>query len=255
MDRVDFAFALFVAVLLAAGITVWRAAVCAAGWRAWVCYQIGRVHAVLLTRCSATNACTYPEHGPAIIVANHTSPVDPQLLWFRHFAQFRKPRMRVIGFLMAREYYFQRGFVGWVSRAMESIPVNRSGQDAAAMREALRRLEAGHLLGVFPEGRINLSSPDEQLLPGGTGVAWLAMKSRAPILPVFIRNAPRSASIVRSFITRTRTTLTYGEPINLAFPEGGKVDHERLAEVADLIMMQLARLGGIQHSQPANPTP
>ena len=252
MDWVLFARLSLVAALLMVGLIVWRAVSCAAGWRAWVCYRIDHLHGLLMTRCSATNACTYPEHGPAIIVANHSSPVDPLLLWFRHFAQFRKPRLRVIGFLTAREYHLQSGPVGWVCRAMQSIPVERSGHDMAPLREALRRLQAGHLLGVFPEGRLNRNTPDEQLLPGGTGAAWLAMRSGAPVIPVFIRNAPRPASIVRAFLTRSRSTLTYGNPIDLSCWSEKKPDHKELTEVTDLIMQQLAELGGVRPSPTAD---
>lgn len=239
----------FAALILLTGIcVVCRARSCSAGWRAWVCYQIARIHRFLFTRCTATNACTYPEHGPAIIVANHSSPVDPMLLWTGHFAQFLKPRLRVIGFMMAREYYMGGGLTGWVCKAMESIPVERSGRDMAPIREALRRLQDGRLLGLFPEGRINFTSPDEQLLPGGTGVAWLALRSGAPVIPVFIRHAPRSNSMTRCFYTRTRTTLTYGSPIDLSKWKNEKPSHSDLIEVTDLIMHQLAEMGGIRPS-------
>lgn len=223
-----------------------RAVTCPAGWRPWICYQIAIIHRTLFVRCRMTNVCPFPESGAAIVVANHTSPVDPILIWHRHFAQFRKPRLRVIGFLMAREFYDRRGIVNWVCRAMESIPVERSGRDMKPIREALKRLDAGHLLGVFPEGRLNVISPDERLLPGGSGVAWLAIKSRAPVIPVFIRNAPRGNSIIQSFFLRTQVTLTYGEPIDLSEWYDRKLGHEELAEVTDLIMRSLAMLGGIE---------
>ncbi len=238
------AFACFVIVTLT--ILLFRAATCSAGWRAWVCYQISRIHCLVFSHCRPTNPCTYPENGPAIIVANHTSPVDPVLLWTRHFAQFTKPRIRVIGYMMAKEYYIRGGLLSWAFRAMESIPVERSGRDMAPIRDALRRLEQGHLLGLFPEGRINIKTPNEQLLPGGTGVAWLALRSKAPVIPVFIHKAPRSTSMVGAFFTWTRSTLTYGEPIDLSRWHNEKPSHLELIEVTDLIMQRLAELGGVR---------
>lgn len=238
-------------VLAALVVAAWRAVRCEAGWRAWVCYQIDRLHALLVTRLRMENACTIPEFGPAIIVANHTSPVDPPMLWIRHYAGFTKPRLRVIGFLMAREF-MGRGLVAWVCRAMESIPVGRSGRDSGPMREALRRLEAGHLLGVFPEGRLNKDTPDEQLLPGGTGAAWLALHSGAPVIPIFIRNAPRHRSLVWAFLTRTRSSLRYGPPVDLSRWRNRKIDHDVLTEVTDEIMRSIAALGGIRYTPIAN---
>ena len=235
-----------VAAFLIAAAIGFRAVTCEAGWRAWVCYQIAAVHRIFIARCSMKNDCPYPETGPAIIVANHTSPVDPVLLWHSHFAQFQTPRLRVIGFMMAKEFYQRRGIVNWVCRAMESIPVARSGQDMASIREALTRLESGQLLGVFPEGRLNTESPDERLLPGGSGVAWLAIKSKALVIPVFIHNAPRGKSVVGSFFVRAHATLVYGSPIDLSGWHQGKTGHQELAEVTDTIMEALAKLGGIE---------
>ena len=118
---------------------VFRAATCPAGWRAWTCYQIASVHRMLFAGFRAINACPFPESGPAIVVANHTSPVDPVLLWHRHFAQFRHPHLRVIGFMMAKEFYYTNAVVRWVCHAMESIPVERSGRDLRVFR--LRRAD------------------------------------------------------------------------------------------------------------------
>lgn len=227
----------------------WLAFTCPAGWRGWVCYQILRFHRLVFSRVRQNNLCTIPEHGPAIIVSNHTSPVDPTLVWYRHFSAFKRPRIRVIGFMMAKEYYKIPGPVGWICRAMESIPVERSGRDMGPIREALRRLEEGHLLGLFPEGRLNVVAPDEQLQRPGTGAAWLALKSKAPVVPVFIHNAPRSRSMIFSFFVRARTRLTYGPPIDLSrwFLESDeKHSQETLCEVTDHIMSTLAALGGIK---------
>lgn len=232
--------------LLMVAIASIRAATCSAGWRVWVCYQITVIHEMLFARCKTVNACPFPETGPAIIVANHTSPVDPALIWHRHFANFKKPRLRVIGFMMAREFYEKRGIIHWVCRTMESIPVERSGRDMKPIRKALKRLEAGHLLGLFPEGRLNVESPDQRLLPGGSGVAWLALKSKVPVIPVFIRNAPRAKSIIAPFLIRTHATLIYGEPIDLSAWYDKKPGHAELQKVTDLIMMKLAQLGGLE---------
>lgn len=238
--------ALAVLAMVVTAVAAYRASRCAAGWRAWLCYQVAMFHCYVFTRCKATNACTYPEHGPAIIVANHTSPVDPVVLWFRHFAQFQSPRLRVIGYMMAKEYYVRGGLLTWIYKAMESIPVERAGQDMAPIRDALRRLQAGHLLGLFPEGGINVDAPDERLRAGGTGVAWLALRSKAPVIPVFISRAPRSDSMVRVFFKRTRTTLTYGPPVDLSPWQKEKPSHADLAEATDKIMQSIADLGGLK---------
>lgn len=222
-----------------------------AGWKAWVCYQIAAVHRLLFSRCVLNNRCTIPESGPAIIVANHTSPVDPILLWTGHFSTFRQPHLRVIGYLMAREYYDHSAVIKWVCRAMECIPVDRNGRDVQPVKLALRRLQEGRLLGLFPEGRLNQSSPETCLLAADTGVAWLALKANVPVLPVFIHQAPRSDSMVRCFFVRTRSRLTYGPPLDLSPWRGTHWTQDQLADVTDLIMKSIADLGGIQFTPTA----
>ncbi len=246
MDQKTLLTILAVTFLVGAFTVIYRAVTCSAGWKIWMLYQLARLHSFLFTRCTPTNACTYPEHGAAIIVANHTSPADPMLLWTEHFAAFQKPRLRVIGFMMAKEYYIRNKALNWLCRAMESIPVERAGQDMAPIRDALRRLQAGHLLGLFPEGGINVDTPNEQLSVAGTGVAWLALKSKAPVIPVFIGNAPRSRSMVGVFFKRTQTTLTYGPPVDLSPWQNSKTGHAELIEATDRIMQSIADLGGIR---------
>ncbi|MEY4187015.1 MAG: 1-acyl-sn-glycerol-3-phosphate acyltransferase [Planctomycetota bacterium] len=239
---------LFPAVAAAWGIRVGRA-----GWRAWVCYEIARVHRSLLVSVEHVGVCTIPEEGPAIIVSNHTSPVDPILLWARHFTAFRRPHLRVIGYLTAREYFELPGFVNWVCRAMECIPVDRNGRDMQSVRQALERLKQGRLLGLFPEGRLNAESPDERLLAGDTGVAWLALKAAVPVIPIFIQSAPRSGSMVWVFFRRARVRLIYGQPLDLSAWRGRRSSPELLAEVTDHIMSSLAQLGGIGYTPCARP--
>lgn len=221
------------------------------GWSAWMCYQVSVLHRLLFNHCRQNNACTIPETGAAIIVANHTSPVDPILLWTRHFSGFQRPHLRVIGYLMAREYYQRPWLIHQICRAMQCIPVDRNGRDMQPLRQALRRLHDGRLLGLFPEGRLNATSPNTQLLPGDTGVAWLALKANVPVIPVFIHNAPRSSSMVLCFLRHTHASLTYGQPLDLSRWQGRSLSAKDLADATDYIMQSLAQLGGIQFT----PTP
>ena len=234
--------------LLTLPVILWRVKWSRVSWQAWVCYQVAVIHRLIFSRCVQNNKCTIPEFGPAVIVANHTSPVDPVLLWTKHFASFQQPHLRVIGYMMAREYYEFSCVIRWFCRAMESIPVARNGQDVRPVRQALQRLREGRLLGLFPEGRLNVTSPDRQLLAGDTGVAWLAVKAGVPVIPVFIHRAPRSDSIFKAFFVRARSSLTYGTPLDLSAWQGRHCTPEDLAEVTDLIMRSIAELGSIGYT-------
>ncbi len=241
---------LWPAILLAVvvGFIVWRVRLSRIGWRAWACYQVAAFHRLVMTSCCQRNACTIPEYGPAIIVGNHTSPMDPMLLWGNHFSAFRRPGMRVIGWMMAREYFEAAPIIRWISRAMQCIPVDRNGKDMQSVRQSLERLKEGKLLGVFPEGGLNEVDPDVRLRVGNTGVTWLALKSGAPVIPVFIHDAPRSLSMVRCFLIRGRASLSYGEPIDLSRWQKRRLSDEELADATDAIMKAIADLGGIGYT-------
>jgi 1-acyl-sn-glycerol-3-phosphate acyltransferase len=230
-----------------AAVTVFYALRCSAGWQAWLLYTITRVYARLFLRWRSNRPCPFPEDAPCIIIANHTSPVDPMLIWAFHASNYRRHHIRVPNFLMAREYSEKGGLVGWIAGVMQSISVDRNGRDMRSVRAALRRLQQGRLVGVFPEGGINQTP--SCLTPGNSGAAWLALKSGVPVYPVFIHDAPRGTTMISSFYTRTKVRISYGEPIDLSKWAGTKPNAEILAEVTDTMMRALATLGGVEYSR------
>jgi 1-acyl-sn-glycerol-3-phosphate acyltransferase len=161
-----------------------------------------------------------------------------------------KRRIRVISFLVAREYY-EVAATKWICKAVQSIPVGRDGRDMAPAREALRRLQAGELVALFPEGKINTGPSGAPLLPGDTGVAWLALRAQVPVYPVYIHNAPGCANMIAPFITPTRVKVCFGDPIDLSAYRGRKNTREILQEVTDLLMAKLEETGRETTLEPA----
>ena len=90
-----------------------------------------------------------PETGPAILIANHTCGIDHLIL--------QAGCRRVLGFMIAREYYEWRK-ISYFCKLVDCIPVNRDGRDLQATRTALRALEAGRVLPIFPEGKVTPAS-------------------------------------------------------------------------------------------------
>jgi 1-acyl-sn-glycerol-3-phosphate acyltransferase len=224
-------------VLLLAGLVLWRAWRCPQGWRLWVLYLIDTLYCRLGFHWRADRRCPFIDEAPALIIANHRSPLDPMLIWVG--VTNRRP----LEFLTAREYFGIPG-LQFIFDNLRAIPVARDGQDVAATRAAIRRLREGRLLGVFPEGGIN---PGPGLrVPNSSGAAWLALHSRAPVYPVFILNAPQSESMVKPFVMFTRVHVKYGERIDLSAYYGRRTSPELLQEVTDLLLARLAALGGIE---------
>lgn len=112
------------------------------------------------------DALKLPQSGPAIVVANHISGIDPFLL----IASSKRP----IRFIVASEQYHRFG-LSWMFRASGCIPVDRTGKPERAFRAALQALKDGEVVGIFPHGTIHLDSePYRRLKPGAVRLAQLA---------------------------------------------------------------------------------
>jgi len=229
--------------LIAAGLIVRSIRRCEDGPLVWFLYATQRLYSGLWFHWRATNhPCPFPSTGGALIIANHRSPVDPMMIWSNHHWRRDRRNVRVIGFLTAAEYCRVRGLV-WLVNAMQSIPVQRNGNDVGPAREAIRRLKDGRLVGLFPEGGlcwgVDLREPN-------TGVAFIALKARVPVIPVFIRGVLQDqASMVTPFLHRSRVIVTYGQPVDLTRFYERKVTPELLIEVTNLLMSHLAALGNV----------
>ncbi|MEP6774988.1 MAG: lysophospholipid acyltransferase family protein, partial [Chloroflexota bacterium] len=121
-----------------------------------------------------------PKRGPAIIVCNHLSMVDPFVVGFAAH--------RPVSF-MAKEELFSVPVVGFLIRKVGAFPVDRSRRDPSSMRVALSVLKDGDLLGMFPEGT---RSTTGEMLEMRTGAIRIASRTRTPIIPASVINTDRA---------------------------------------------------------------
>lgn len=164
------------------------------------------IHATLRGYCRYWQAAqiapsTLPDHGPAILVCNHISVLDPILL----VASNR----RMISFMIAQEYY-DIPLLQPVLRASGCIPVRRDGHDRAALRQALAMLKAGRAVGVFPEGGIGRAGDFR------AGVAWLIQQTQVPVVPARVENVHQHDADWRTYVSRQAPRLHYGAPQHFA---------------------------------------
>ena len=144
-----------------------------------------------------------PAEGPAILASNHVSYLDPPLI----SALVKRPI-----YFMAKDEVFHVPLLGSFLRSIGTIPVRRGRPDVGAVRRALRVLERGDILGIFPEGTRNRTGDLRTVQPFRAGVGWLAIRSRAPVIPVAIDGYvpwPGRPDWTRP----TRMRLTFGEPL------------------------------------------
>jgi 1-acyl-sn-glycerol-3-phosphate acyltransferase len=143
-----------------------------------------------------------------IVVANHTSEVDPLLI--QSACRFR------VRWLMAADMMIPQ--LDWLWRRERVIPVVRNAAGlhrqalSAPIHEAIRHLRNGGVVGVFPEARI--LQPRGEIRPFYTGVGVLAARTGAPVLLVWINGTPDTPNIARSFITPSRSRVRFIELID-----------------------------------------
>lgn len=166
--------------------------------RRWVDFYMRGVHEI-----QRIGPCTLPSSGPAILVCNHISGLDPAIL------QWASTRM--VTWLMAAEYYEQIG-LRWLFRKLNCVPVQRTGQDLSATRVAMRALKQGRVVGIFPEGRI---STEAHLLPFQTGVTLMALRTGAPVCPAAIEGTMRNESMVQAYMRSQRGRVIFGPLLRL----------------------------------------
>lgn len=142
--------------------------------------------------------------GALVVVCNHTAGIDPLLV--AAAVPFYVRWMMGLDMMLERF----RGFWEWV----EIIAVNRRGRDMAGTREAVRHLERGGVLGVFPEG--GLERPAGRLRRFHEGVGFIIARTEAPVLPVWIHGTPQVDPAWASLWRRGHAQLTFGPVMHFA---------------------------------------
>jgi 1-acyl-sn-glycerol-3-phosphate acyltransferase len=184
-----------------------------------------------------------PRRGPVILASNHLSFAD------HFFGPLPLPRKVV--FLAKAEYFTKPGLMGLVSKAFFSgtgqIPIDRAGGEASdqALRSGLRVLAEGKVLGIYPEGT---RSRDGKLHKGRTGVARLALESRAPVVPCAMIDTFEflPSGSFRPDV-RIRPGVIFGEPMDFSRYFGQETDRAALRAVTDEIMQAIQKLSGQEY--------
>ncbi|WP_156754467.1 lysophospholipid acyltransferase family protein [Actinokineospora pegani] len=163
-----------------------------------------------------------PATGPVVLVANHSSLVEPQLLFGG------LPRRAV--FLVKSELF--HGPLGWALRGLGQIPVRRGTPDRAPLMAAVQVLRNGGLVGVFPEGTRGAGD----VAAAEQGAAWLVRTSGARVLPVATRGTRRPPGA--AWRLRPVVDLVVGEPFDPRVGPG----RAGLATATETIRARLAEL-------------
>jgi 1-acyl-sn-glycerol-3-phosphate acyltransferase len=163
--------------------------------------------------------------GPMIVVSNHTGAIDPLLI--QSGCRFH------IRWMMASETMSR--LLNFLWRRVQPIPVDRDGRDSGPAREAIRHVQAGGVIGIFPEGRI--VRPPEQIRPFHLGVGLIVSRAKAPVLLVWVSGTPKTTRLWKSILTPSRARIHFVELIDFK--------HERDAhKIAAQLRERLAKVSG-----------
>jgi 1-acyl-sn-glycerol-3-phosphate acyltransferase len=153
-----------------------------------------------------------PEDGAVIFASNHLSFIDSIVI---PIAAAPRP----VHVLAKAEYFTGKGFKGWVSRtfftAVGATPVERGVGQAAmdALDQQKEILASGAAIALHPEGT---RSRDGRLYKGRTGVAYLALESGAPVVPIGLIGTDKVMPVGAKLPSlKERVVVKFGEPLDL----------------------------------------
>lgn len=170
-----------------------------------------------------------PQEGPLLMLVNHTYVLDGPMLYV-----FLQPRNLLA---MAKKELWDNRFLAWVMNSWRSIPVDRGNMGRETMEACLKVLDRKEILGMAPEGT---RSKDETLQQGKSGIAFIAHKKDAPMIPVVILGFSNFSKNIKR-LRRTPITIAVGEPFEI-IQKGGRVDAATRDALMDEIMLRMAKL-------------
>jgi 1-acyl-sn-glycerol-3-phosphate acyltransferase len=219
-----------------------------AGFWGWFTASVFAAVAHLVGSCESAGAELIPESGPALLVSNHVSYLDPILTGTFVYRAGRIPRF------LAKHTLWSIPVVRRVMAATGQIPVYRDSAEAQhSLRAGVETLHAGKVVVVYPEGTIT-RDPAGWPMQARTGAARLALATDAPVLPV-IHWGTREVydHYNHSFrpLPRKKITVRCGDPIDLSAYRGRPVDTALLREVTDHLMHAVSGLLSQVRAEPA----
>ncbi len=160
-------------------------------------------------RVQINGADNIPDSGDCMLCANHISMWDPVILYC-----FIPRKI----YFIAKQETKNIPVIGWILTKINCIFINRESVDLGAMRQSLKTLSSGNVLGIFPTGTREKKNPHAQ---PKSGCALLAAKSGTKVVPIGINATYKPFS---------KVIVTIGEPIDFAHYKGEKCTQSLLEQ-------------------------
>ena len=190
-------------------------------WGKW----LGFTFAHIIWNTKVYGSENVPATGPVVLAANHTGVVDGPVVFGS------SPR---VSHMLIKESMFTgtglKGVMGKGLLRLRQIPIDQANS-RPALAAAKKVLDAGDVIGIFPEGRRGRGD----LAEARAGAAWLALNCGAAVVPVAIlgtRRTGESTSKIPGF--RRRLVVQFGEPVTVSRAPGMS-GREALAQADQVI--------------------
>ncbi|WP_101772926.1 lysophospholipid acyltransferase family protein [Peptostreptococcus faecalis] len=157
-----------------------------------------------------------PNEGKQIIIANHKHNFDPLLMIMA------VKNRRIIP--VAKQELFKIPIIKTILVKFEVIPIDRKNPGLSTVKNILKQIKTGRVLGIFPEGT---RSEMDSFLPAKPGVALFAIKSKADIVPM---------SIISSYKPFSKVKIVIGDVIDMSEYNTRKVDKAEYEKIAQSLL-------------------
>ena len=176
-----------------------------------------------------------PKEGGFILASNHCSHLDPVIIPSLFIKNFK----RKVHYL-AKEELFEPWILNKVLQAAEILPIDTTGKNKEALKEALKALKEEKIIAIFPEGG---RSRTGEIQKGKTGIARLALWAKVPVVPIGITGSydvwPSHKKI---FKLKKLIKLNIGKPIYFNKDYNKKITKKLLTDITRKVMKEVAKL-------------
>lgn len=186
-----------------------------------ISYKFVRWYMRTIFKIKINGAENFPKEGGCMVWSNHISMWDPVLL------SCFMPRK--IGFIAKAELK-KVPFVGGVLKSVNTIFIKRNSGDLAAIKESIKSLSEGRVVGIFPTGTREKKNPDAK---PKSGAALIATKAATTVVPVGIKATYKMFSTVE---------VNIGKPVDFSEYKGVKTNSEQLENLTEEIYNKIIEI-------------
>lgn len=197
----------------------------------WIGSSLSWLVAKVFGRMESIGSENVPKKGGVILAPNHVSYIDPPTTG-------SALRGRPVRF-MAKSELFKIPVLGFLIKAVGSFPVKQNTADRAALRKALDLLEQEEIVCIFPEGT---RSPDGKLMKAQSGLGMVALKSKAPVVPVALIGTDKLLPPHSFFFHFSHVKVIYGKPMTFDDLYERGMDRDAIEQVGERVMAAIAEL-------------